>query len=101
VPACLLDTQNNSVDPQESVKCLLQLPEAALDLLLKKLDPCSLANTAATCSSLSRAAPATVSKVAACCRTIKAFESLLAWLQKHSSSLNNLTECSIINACAD
>jgi hypothetical protein len=70
---------------------LLQLPEAALDLL----DQCSLASTAVTCSQLRHAVPASNSKVALRHCTPETFESFKLWLGRYNSSLANLVECSI------
>jgi hypothetical protein len=74
---------------------LLQLPDTALSLVLQQLDPCSMACTAATCSKLSHAVPAAISKVAVRCKTLESLISCDRWLKHHS--LANLVECSITN----
>jgi hypothetical protein len=80
---------------------LLQLPDAALHLLLQKLDQRSLACTAATCSVL-------VHPVLACTRHVpirfsNPFEFLRfsGWLEQHRTSLINLCQCSVFWSCRE
>jgi hypothetical protein len=70
---------------------LLQLPESALDLVLQKLDPCSLASTAVSCSKLSSAIPAHMSQVVVRCSSTVDYDNLISWLNQRSSNLVNMT----------
>jgi hypothetical protein len=74
---------------------LLQLPEAALNCVLQKLDPCSLASTAVACSKLRYAVPAAMIKVAVRCAAPDTFENFEFWLEQNSTSLNSATHCSV------
>jgi hypothetical protein len=90
-----LHSQAEKVNPQKPSTGLLQLPEAALALVLQQLDQCSLACVAVTCSTLSDAAAAASREVAVCCKSAKASSSFTQWLERHSTSLDNVTHCSI------
>jgi Leucine-rich repeat (LRR) protein len=81
--------------PQESSNGLLQLPKAAFHQLLQKLDPRSLACTAVTCSQLNRAVLADISKVAVRCSKPDTITQLSTWLERHRTTLTNLTQCSV------
>jgi hypothetical protein len=72
---------------------LLQLPGAALDRVLQKLDPFSLASTAASCSKLSRAVPART-QLSVQCRDQETLNTLNMWLQD-STSLASITQISL------
>jgi hypothetical protein len=78
-----------------SESSLLQLPEPALDLVLQKMDTCSLVSTAATCSMFRHDVAKHISKLEVSCRGSTACASLTLWQQQHSTSLDNLTHCSI------
>jgi Leucine-rich repeat (LRR) protein len=77
---------------------LLQLPAPALYRALQQLDQCSLASTAVTCSSLSHAVPACISKAAVGNRRPTTRESFTSWLNSHSTSPTNLTQCSVLGS---
>jgi hypothetical protein len=64
-------------------------------VVLQKLDQCSLACAAVTCSQLSNAALAAISKVSVHCSTLDTYASFSTWMQQHTTSLPNLTQCSI------
>jgi hypothetical protein len=84
-----------AVDSVNSISWeLLQLPDAAPSLVLQKLDQCSLACAAVTCSKLSHAVPANTSKLDVHCRTSDGLNSMLIWLERHSNSLTSLELCS-------
>lgn len=84
---------------REQPNRLLQLPEAALALVLQQLlqeDPHSLLCMVMSCSQLSTTpAYSGISKITACCRKAAAAKSFMRWLERHSSSLSDLIECSI------
>jgi hypothetical protein len=101
VHACYLHCmQTKHVSTAESSE-LLQLPEPVVDLVLQKLDPCSLACAAVACSRLSTAVPAHNSQLAVRCSSPDSFQGLLSWLDKHSTSLTNVTNCSIDKCFSD
>jgi hypothetical protein len=97
---CLLRLQiqpTTFVDPAQHFQ-LLQLPGPALSLVLQQLDQCSLASTAVTCSTLRHAAAAASSKVDVKVHTGSSeakLDSLIKCLDVHSSSWNNLEQCSV------
>jgi hypothetical protein len=93
--------QVDRVNPQQYLDWLLQLPKPALHLVLQQLDPCTLACTAVTCSTLAHACVSTMSKAKVCCSTPQALENFTNWLQQQSSSLSSLTECSIVSTTTD
>lgn len=94
---CLpLDTQVDQASSDEPCSQLLQLPNAARDLVLQQLDQCSLFSLAACCSSLHHAVLANIRQITVACSTAEAFSTFEPWLQKHSSSLVNLKECAVI-----
>jgi hypothetical protein len=77
---------------------LLQLPESALDLVLQLLDKHSLASTAATCSKLRYAVPASINPVKVQCPL--EMEDVMVgsfnlWLERHRTRLTNLQQCSL------
>lgn len=84
----------NSRHPQEPFQ-LLQLPGTALDLVLQQLDQFSLARTAMACSKLRHAVPAAISSAVMRHNAPNALDSFDDWLERHSSSLNKLTQCSV------
>jgi hypothetical protein len=87
---------HDNLESQEVSDWLLQLPEAALDCILQRLDSCSLASTAVTCSRLSQAVPATISTLSVRCRKDSStLGSLYSWLLQHNSSLARLTKFSV------
>jgi hypothetical protein len=74
---------------------LLQLPGPALHLVLQKLDQRSSACTAVTCSKLSHAVPAAVSK-AVMLRRLEDEEKVVSfktWVQRQNTSLVNFKQC--------
>lgn len=75
---------------------LLQLPEAALDLVLQNLESRSLACTAATCSKLSRMAPANTSKISLRSRDARV-RRFAFWLERHNTSLTSLVQCAFVD----
>jgi hypothetical protein len=77
----------------EAVLELLQLPDTALSLVLQKLDQCSLACAAVTCSKLRHAVPAHISKLEVQCRTSEGCSSMFRMLEQHSTSLTSLKLC--------
>jgi hypothetical protein len=87
----------------EPCNWLLQLPVAALSLVLQQLDNMlysSLGSTAVTCSGLSYALPAALSQLEVCCKQHDehaTLESLALWLRQHSTRLTNLQRCSILS----
>jgi hypothetical protein len=83
--------KNNSV-------WLLQIPDAAMALVLKQLDPCSIASTAGTCSKLSRAVPQTISKATLRGSLLDKFKSFERWLERHNTSLSSLQSCSFASS---
>jgi hypothetical protein len=87
--------QVDTINEQQPINRLLQLPDAALDLVVAQLDPCSIASMAVTCSYLSRALAATISTVAVHCTQPETFESYVSWLEQHGTSLQHLTQCSV------
>lgn len=89
----LLCMQVNASDPQDCSQ-LLQLPGSALDLVLQKLDPCSLACTALTCSSLSCVVPASISSIMVCYNSPEEFNSHSLWLRLHGAGLTSMTQIS-------
>jgi hypothetical protein len=79
---------------------LLELPEAALDLVMQRLDACSLASTAATCSKLKHVLRAYISVVELRYKSFKdpkKFDRFIRWLESRnrSSRSDRLTQCSI------
>jgi hypothetical protein len=74
---------------------LLQLPETALESMLQQLDPCNLACMAVTCRKLSQDVPASMRQVAVQWGASSMYESFALLLEKHSSSLCSITQCSI------
>jgi hypothetical protein len=82
-------------DPRESSSWLLQLPGPALSLVLQKLDPCSLARTALSCSTLSDMVPAAFSRVALHCIAPKTYTRFTRWLQRHNTKLASLMQLSL------
>jgi hypothetical protein len=92
MPGCiLLCTQGISGNPQQRSQ-LLQLPESALELVLHKLNLNSLASTAVTCSQLSHAVPASITKLVVSFKTQQQLQSFVAWLQRHG---NSITQCNL------
>lgn len=86
-----MDVAYRSDRRQYPANWLLQLPGPALALVLQKLDQCSLACTAVTCSMLSKAAPAASRAVTVHCSTPDTLSSFSGWLALLSStSLANL-----------
>jgi hypothetical protein len=82
----------------ESPDWLLQLPGAALHLVLQQLDQSCLACTAVTCSKLRDAAIASISTAKVRCRTLGTLATFTAWAEQHAASLTNLTQCSIADS---
>jgi hypothetical protein len=86
----------SAVDSGQSTTWLLQLPAPALHLVLQQLDQRSLACTAVTCSTLSRAVPAAISKVYISTGNPDTIASYKEWLQTHSTARSNLQECFVL-----
>jgi hypothetical protein len=88
---CALQVDSNNTDQSTQI---VQLPMPILELVLQRLDKCSLASSALTyaCSKFSHAAPASITKVAVRCSRQQTLDSFKLWLQQHSSSIN---QCSI------
>jgi hypothetical protein len=86
----------SSQQQQACASWLLQLPGPALQQVLQQLDQRRLACLAVTCSTLQHATPAACSKVAVRCCSPETLGSFYSWLDGHSSSLNCLTQCSIV-----
>lgn len=88
---CALQVPSSNKDQSDQ---LLQLPAPALNCVLQKLDPCSLANSAITCSKLTRAVPASITQAVVRCKTQQKLDSFKLWLQQHDSSI---AECWIVD----
>jgi hypothetical protein len=86
--------EDDPVDTQDYCQ-LLELPARAHHLILQQLDQCSLACIAVTCSTLSHTVPAHTSKLAGRCWGAETGNSFHTWIQRHSSSLIDIRQCSI------
>jgi hypothetical protein len=91
------DTDSMSSDQARdgSTSWLLQLPDAALVVVLQQLDPCSLANTALACTAHSHAVPSNLSTVAVSCKRPETLHSLAHWFDRHRTNLGHIRSCSL------
>lgn len=91
----------SSEKAQLSGNWLLELPEAALDLVLQQLDLCSLASLAVSCSEFRQSIPAHTRQLSVRCNSWESFESFASWLQQNITNLDNLTQCSVVGIWQD
>jgi hypothetical protein len=83
---------------QAAASRLLQLPAAAVDLVLQQLDQCSLASLTESCSTLRETVTAHVSKIVVHYSSLEAYNSFILWTGANNSSLTRLTQCSIVDS---
>jgi hypothetical protein len=91
---------DDPADVDQQLNWLLQLPEAALGLLVQMLykqQPSSVGNLAIVSSGLSTAVPAyaLMGELKIRCRSEQSVTSLSNWLQKHSNSVTQRTVLSV------
>jgi hypothetical protein len=79
----------------ESCSWLLQLPDVPLALVLLQLDLASLASVAISCSTLRRAVPGNVIRVALYRASLETLDSFTLWHDQHRTKLTNLRKCTI------